>query len=133
MSDHNHVAYEEGCFRCDLSSEEVTATHADALRALAKQLSKVKGIPRAADVLTDLRHVIDNQATGGWGSDPHVVTVAELEALMSDTGGRDESVVATRSRGSRVRSRQRATEAGRAGGAEPEALARRRSAGERGR
>ena len=45
------------------------ATATDALRALAKQLTKVKGIPRAADVLTDLRHVIDNRATGGWGSD----------------------------------------------------------------
>ena len=48
--------------------------------------TKVKGIPRAADVLTDLRHVIDNRATGGWGSDPHVVPVAELEALIERHG-----------------------------------------------
>ena len=58
----------------------------DALRALARQHTKVKGIPRAADVLTDLRHVIDNRATGGWGSEPHVVTVAELEALIERHG-----------------------------------------------
>ena len=50
------------------------------------EFSKVKGIPRAADVLTDLRHVIDNRATGGWGSDPHVVPVAELEALIERHG-----------------------------------------------